>query len=480
MKRVMVPCTVVLCTVACFDFDGSYTQYCSRNNCGAGTDGGNTAGGNTAGGNTAGGNTAGGNTAGGNTAGGNTAGGNAAGGNAAGGNAAGGNAGGGNAAGGNAAGGNAAGGNAAGGNAAGGNAAGGNAAGGNAAGGNAAGGNAGGGTGGGMAVDAGQGDAGVQCVGEAFCIFRQTQRTDFKGADAIVGTRLDSAAAIFSKYSTPVGSIWVTHGSDPTPSSGNARPFSVGSPGHSVFGGTPFDFLVITETSMTNARIQRVIDGGLPQVRFSGTCQSTSFYANTYERTGNRVFIGGRNEAICELNLMTGQTMLVQPENGNMGTTEYVNDLYVSPGDEVFWATSDGYIGKLGVGRITGQIDPTGIVGIDGIDANTIWAVGDQSIVATRGTDGGFDVVGNFNALSGRSYSLKVTPDGIFIGAFGGVMHRTRFTDGGFELFQLPIDPIQRLYGISGGPEAIHVIGDEGSINNVSSAFFFSLIPRTR
>ncbi len=328
-------------------------------------------------------------------------------------------------------------------------------------------------------VDAGARDAGVQCVGAPFCIHRQTQRTDFKGADAIVGTTLDSAAAIFSRFSPMRSSIWVTHGNDPTPSPGSSRPFTVGAPPFEIFGGTPFDFVIITEADMTTARLQRVIDGGLPQVRFSGSCMGGSFLANAYERVGNRVILGGYDESLCELNLTTGQTTLLQAENGSMAN-RFVTDLYVSPGDEIFWGTSDGYIGKLGVGRITGQIDPDGIVGIDGIDGDNIWALTDQSIFVTRGTDGGFDFVANTSGIASRCYSLKVTTDGIFGGCFGGIVHKTRFTDGGFELFQLPIDPIQRLYGMSGGPEALHVIGDEGSINNVSSAFFFSLIPRTQ
>lgn len=331
-----------------------------------------------------------------------------------------------------------------------------------------------------MVIDAGTPDAGVQCVGTPFCIHRQTQRTDFRGADALVGTTLDSANAVFSKFTTPVGALWVSHGNDPTPSAGSARPFGIGAPPYEILGGTPFDFLVITETNLTTARIQRVIDGGLPQVRFSGgMCQGMPFFPNTYERDGNRVFIGGRHESICELNLLTGMTTMRQAENGNTGNV-YVSDLYLTPGDELFWATTDGYIGKLGVGRITGQIDPDGIVGLDGIDGDNIWAVSDQSIFVTRGTDGGFDFVANTSALSSRCYGLKVTTDGIFGGCFGGIVHKTRFTDGGFELFQLPIDPIQRLYQLSGGPEALHVIGDEGPINSISSAFFFSLIPRTQ
>jgi hypothetical protein len=170
---------------------------------------------------------------------------------------------------------------------------------------------------------------------------------------------------------------------------------------------------------------------------------------------------------------------LLQGENGGTGN-EYVSDLYITPGDEIFWATTDGYIGKFGVGRITGQIDPDGINAIDGIDGDNIWAVSDQSIVLTRSTDGGFDQVANVSALASRSYSLKVTTDGIFIGAFGGLVHKTRFTDGGFEFFPLPVDPVQRNWQLSGGPGAIHVIGDEGQISNPSSAFFFSLIPRTQ
>ncbi|MDP3499406.1 MAG: hypothetical protein Q8S33_03710 [Myxococcales bacterium] len=449
MKRVILASVVFVSAAACFDFDGAYDQYCARNNCDGGLNpsgGGLATGGGAAGGSTAGGSTAGGSTAGGSTAGGSTAGGSTAGGSTAGGSTAGG------------------------------------AAGGSTAGG--AGGGAAGGSGGGMVVDAGPVDAGVQCVGTPFCVHRHTQRLNMMAPpyfpDAIVGTSLDSAAAVFSRFSNPIGSLWVTHGNDPTPSAGSARPFGVGAPGHKIFGGTPFDFLVITETSLTTARIQRVIDGGIPQVRFSGgMCQGMPFFPNTYERDGNRVFIGGRHESICELNLMTGMTTMRQGENGNTGNV-YVSDLYLTPGDELFWATTDGYIGKLGVGRITGEIDPDGIVGLDGIDGDNIWAVSDQSIFVTRGTDGGFDFVANTSALSSRCYSLKVTTDGIFAGCFGGIVHKTRFTDGGFEIFQLPVSPVQRIWQLSGGPEAIHLIGDEDNLSNPSSAFFFSLIPRTQ
>lgn len=350
--------------------------------------------------------------------------------------------------------------------------------GGAAAGGAAAGGAAAGGAAGGAPID-----AGVQCVGQAFCIHRHTQRLNMTAppyfSDALVGVTLDSAAAVFSRFSTPIGALWVTPGGDPTPSAGSARPFGVGTPGYKIVGGTPFDFLVITETSNTNARIQRVIDGGIPQVRYSGTCQGSSFFANTYYRVGDRVIIGGRHESLCELNLATGATTLLQPQNGGTGN-EYVSAIYVTPGDELFWGTTDGYIGKFGVGRITGQIDPDGIEGLDGIDGDNIWAVSDQNRVLTRGTDGGFDLVADVTPLTLRSYGLKVTTDGIFIAAYGGIVHKTRFTDGGFELFQLPVDPNHRVYQLTGGPEALHATGDDGPAFNPSSAFFFSLIPRTR
>lgn len=434
MKRLglAVGVAAIVATSGCFNFDDAYANWCARNGCAdGGAMGGGAAGGSSAGGSTAGGSTAGGAAAGGSTAGGSTAGG------LAGGTTAGG-----------------------------------------AAGGSSAGGQAGGSAAGGSAIDAGV-DAGVQCIGQPFCIFRQTQRTDFKYSDALVGTTLTEAGAIFSKFNNPVGSIWVSHGADPTPSAGTARPFTAGTPPFKIYGGSTFDFIIISESTMTNARVQRIIDGGIPQVRYSGTCQGSSFFANTTVRDGNRVLIGGYNEGICELNLTTGATTLLQMPN--VATpNEYVSALYVAPSGEVFWGTTDGYLGQLGVGRVSGQIDVDGIVGLDGTDITNLYAVSDQGVVVKREDDAGFSTVDNILAIAGRAYSLKVTTDGVFVGSYGGITHKTRFTDGGFEFFGLPVDPNNRTYFINGGPGAIHVAGDEGSASNPSGAFFMSLIPRTQ
>lgn len=440
MKRLGLAVGVVgaiAATSGCFNFDDAYSTWCAKNGCAdGGAMGGGTAGGSSAGGSTAGGASAGGASAGGATAGGTTAGG----------------AGGGSTAGG-------------------------------AAGGSTAGGDAGGSAAGGSAVDAGVDagtfDAGVQCIGQPFCIYRQTQRTDFKYSDALVGTTLTEAGAIFSKFNNPVGSIWVSHGNDPTPSAGSARPFTAGTPPFKANGGSTFDFVIISQSTMTNARVQRIIDGGIPQVRYSGTCQGSSFFANTTIRDGNRVLIGGYNEGICELNLTTGQTTILQMPNV-VTPNEYVSALYVAPSGEVFWGTTDGYLGQLGVGRVTGQIDVDGIVGLDGTYLNNLYAVSDQGVVVKREQDAGFSTVDNILAIASRAYSLKVTTDGIFVGSYGGITHKTRFTDGGFEFFGLPVDPNNRTFFISGGPGAIHVAGDEGSASNPSGAFFISLIPRTQ
>lgn len=451
MKRLLLASIALTTVAACFDFDGAYNQYCLRNNCGStgdgGTGGGASGGGSTAGG-TAGASTAGGSTAGGAAGGTSTAGGAAAGGSAAGGSTAGGS-------------------------------------GGGAAGGSG-GGDAGGSAAGGSAIDAGTDagvDAGVECIGQPFCVFRQTQRLNMTGsvyfADALVGTTLTQAQAIFSKFNNPVGALWVSHGNDPTPSPGTARAFAAGTPPYKINGGSTFDFVLISESSMTNARVQRIIDGGIPQVRYSGTCQGASFFANLAVRDGNRVLIGGYNEGLCELNLTTGQTTILQTPNV-VSPNEYVSAIYAAPTGEVFWGTTDGYIGQLGVGRVTTQLDVDGIIGLDGTDLDNLYAVTEKGVVAKREQDAGFSTVADIQALASVSYSLRVTSDGVFVGAYGGIVHKDRFTDGGFEFFGLPVDPNNRPFFISGGPGAIHVAGDEGNFSNPSGAYFISLIPRTQ
>lgn len=445
MKRLILA-SVVIVSAACFDFDGAYSQYCARNNnCG----GGGTGGGSSA---VGGGSTAGGSAAAGGSV---TAGGTAMAGGAA----------------------------TAGGAAAGGSATAGGSTAGGSAGGEVAGGSAAGGSAVDAGIDAGVPDAGVQCIGQPFCIYRQTQRTNMTGmvyyADALVGTTLDEAVAIFSKFTSPTGALWVSHGNNPTPSPGSARPFAAGTPPYKINGGSTFDFVFISESTMTNARVQRIIDGGIPQVRFSGTCQGSSFFANTAVRDGNRVLIGGYNEGLCELNLTTGQTTLLQMPNV-ASPNEYVSAIYVAPSGEIFWGTTDGFIGQLGIGRVTGQLDVDGIVGLDGTGLTNLYAVSDQGVVVKREEDAGFSNVANILPIATRAYSLKVTSDGVFVGSYGGITHMDRFTDGGFEFFGLPVDPNNRTFFITGGPGAIHVAGDEGNAGNPSGAFFISLIPRTQ
>ncbi|MER2560164.1 MAG: hypothetical protein ABTQ32_05555 [Myxococcaceae bacterium] len=421
MKRLLLASLALTTVAACFDFDGAYNQYCLRNNCGSTGDGG------------AGGASGGGSTAGGATAGGSTGGGAAAGG-VSGGGAAGGTGGG-------------------------------------------AGGSPGGGSAVDAGVDAGTPDSGVECIGLAFCIHRQTQRTDFKGADAVFGTTLDNGGALFSRYGSMKGTIWVSHGPDGNPSTGTARPFGGSAqPPMDVMGQTNNvnDMFVITESDLVTARLQRVVDGGLPQVRYSGSCAGMSVTLNAYDRVGNKIVIGGDDDGLCEFDVSTNQFTLLQAEGPG---SSRVSDVYVSPGNEVFWTTTDGYIGKLGVGRISGQIDPNGMVAIDGLDGDNIWAIGDQGMVLTRNVDGGFDQV---TTLAARAYALRVTIDGIFVGTYGGIAHKTRYTDGGFELFGLPVNPMHRVWGIAGGPGAIHVVGDEGAFGTPDQAFFMTLIPRTQ
>ncbi len=285
--------------------------------------------------------------------------------------------------------------------------------------------------------------------------------------------------AIFSRFSAPIGSLWVTHGPTSVVSQGLGRSFSVGTPPFEGGEGTPNDFVIIAESNLTTARLLHVVDGGVARVAMMGTCQGNAFLANAIARQGNRVIVGGYDESLCEVNLGTGATTLLQAPTS--ADNEFVNDVHLASNGDVYWATSDGYVGRLGAGRISQQLDPSGIIGLDGLPGGTIWAVSDQGYVTTIHADGGVAGTADYSGLLGRAYSLKVTTDGVFIGAFGGLGHRTRFTDGGFELFTLPLPSSSvRSYLVTGAPGAIHVSGDEGPINSPTDAWFFSLIPRTQ
>jgi hypothetical protein len=219
----------------------------------------------------------------------------------------------------------------------------------------------------------------------------------------------------------------------------------------------------------------RVVDGGIPQVRFSGTCGTGGFLsANALDRQGGRLVIGGDDDGLCELNIATNQfTMLQAPGSGS----SRIADLYVAPGGEVFYVTTDGYIGKQGVGRITQQLDPNGMNAVDGLSGDDVWAIGDQGGIYTLGTDGGFQL---FTMLPNPAYALRVTTDGVFVSTYGGLAYKTRFTDGGFDFWGIPVDPNNRPWQLTGGPGAIHVIGDEGPISNQNGVYYFTLIPQTR
>lgn len=305
---------------------------------------------------------------------------------------------------------------------------------------------------------------------------RFTQRTDAKIADALIGGGLNDAAAIFSRLTTPVGAFWISHG--PT-STGTATPYTVGTPPFASVEGTPSDYVIIAESNLTIARVQHVVDGGVVRTFDMGTCGTGNFYANSVGRLGNRVVVGGYDEGLCEVNLATGTRTLLQPETSS--NNEFVNDVHIASNGDVYWATSDGYVGRVGSGRISTQLDPMGVIGLDGLPGGPVWVVTDQGYVTTIQTDGGIAGLEDYSGLLGRAYALEVTTDGVFIGAFGGVGHRTRFTDGGFQLFPLPLaSSTVRAYQVAGTSGALHVSGDQGPINSPTDAWFFSLIPRTQ
>lgn len=329
-------------------------------------------------------------------------------------------------------------------------------------------------------VDSGVPDAGPPvCTGTPFCVVRHTVRTDLKESYAVVGETLDDGVGIFVRFSNPATSAFVTHGPTPATSNGALRPIGSGI-GASVGanGGSGQDFLLITETNLITARVQRFIDGGIPQVRYSGNCGTGGMrvIANALYRVGNRVIIGGYDPGLCELNLATGQTTLLQAE-GSISPAVFVTDVFVTPGDEILYTTSDGHVNKFGVGRISPLIDAQGMVAIDGTDGDNVWALGDNGKIAWRVPDGGFE---EFAALPSRAWAIKVTADGVFVGTFGGLAHRTAYTDGGFETFPMPADPTHRIFDVSGGSGALHVVGTEGGFSMPNQAFFITLQPRNR
>jgi hypothetical protein len=336
----------------------------------------------------------------------------------------------------------------------------------------AAGGTAGGNTGGGVMAF----DAGLRCANQAFCIFKQTQRQDFNVGIGVVGERLDEGLAVFSRYvmapNATIGAAFVSHSNTGT---GLASRITItNSPYVVAFGGSARDVLLVTESNLTTAKLRQFIDGGIPQTLYSGDCAGTTISLNSFDRIGNRVIIGGSNDGLCELNLETRTTQVIQPEVSQSPNT-FVNDVYVTPGNEIFWVSSDGYVSKFGVGRVSPPLDTNeGLLVIDGIDGDNVWALGANGVIAQRMTDGGFAEVAK---LSTGGNSMKVTADGVFVGTRGGIAYKTRFTDGGFEVFRLPIDPNQTVADLSGGPGALHAVGFEGS--PAERGFFFSLQPRS-
>ncbi len=417
MKRAVLT-LLGLSSAACFNFDAAYDTYCKNAHCDAGS---------------------------------------AAGGSSGGGSAGGGSTGGGTSAGG---------------------ASGGGASGGSTGGGVVAGGSAGGGSAGGMT------DAGVMC-GQPFCLHRATTRAgNLYFGDGVVGSSLNEAFGFFTRSATPAAVHIVEH--DPNGmGTGLTRPAPSAVPFVKVSGPSAKDFFMISNSNVISAPVYHFVDGGLAGTVFrSGStgCAGQDWFANSlsFDAVQNRLLVGGRNEGICSVNLAASNaTTVLQPDT--MAGSQYVDAVFASPGGSVFYGTDDGYVGKVGVGRISAQLDPEGIRGIDGTSESNIWMVSQQCRVFAPAADGGIDLIADLSGLTSTCYSIAVTTNAVYIGAFEGILHRTRFTDGGFEFFQnLPTGAIPRFFNISAGPEAVHVVGDEGPASSPSQAFFYTLIPRTQ
>jgi hypothetical protein len=247
--------------------------------------------------------------------------------------------------------------------------------------------------------------------------------------------------------------------------------------------GTPNDFYFFTNASLITAPLRRVEMGGLPVIVYQNVCGSTSFSPRSFVIVddGGVLLVGGNDEGICEVEVNTNTSRILQPEVAG-GPGNDVNAIYKSPGDEIFFTTEDGYVFKVGVGRVSPQLDTTlaGMVAIDGLSGDDVWAIGRDGVVAWRVPDGGFEAFTNLNETL---YDIKVTPEGIYVGAFGAIFYRTATTDGGFARYPLPtVGSVSRPYHLNAGPGYLHLVGDYGfnqPSGSPTGSFFITLRTRT-
>ena len=337
-------------------------------------------------------------------------------------------------------------------------------------------------------VDSGVPDAGLPPCTQDFCLWRNTQRTDLWFGAGVMGDSLSNAAAIFKvRGTTPRAATFAHGGQTPGLTMGTlVSMLGTGTEyGDLWFGrGTPDDYYFFTNSSLITAPIRRVQGGGLPVIVYQGTCGSTSFSPRSFAIVddGGVLLVGGNDEGICEVEVNTFTSRIIQPEVNN-GPGNDVNAIYKSPGDEIFFTTEDGYVYKVGVGRVSPQLDTTapGMLDIDGLSGDDVWAVGRDGVVAWRVPDGGFE---QFTNLNETLYGLEVTTEGVFVGGFGAIFYRTASTDGGFQRYPLPtVGSVSRPYHLKGGPGYLHVVGDYGfnpPSGNPSGSFFMTFRTRTR
>ncbi|MCA2981401.1 MAG: hypothetical protein INH41_01350 [Myxococcaceae bacterium] len=246
--------------------------------------------------------------------------------------------------------------------------------------------------------------------------------------------------------------------------------------------GRPDDFFFVTNASLTTAAIQRVQSGGLPGIVYDGTCGVTSIGARSFAIVGDGgvLLVGGNDEGLCEVEVNTNQSRVLQPEVQN-GPGNDVTAIYQGADAGLFFTTEDGYVFKAGVGRVSPQLDTSsyGMVAIDGTAGGDIWAIGREGVVARLGDDGGFEPVAT---LGGPLYGVRVTPEGVYVTAYGALFLRTGTTDGGFSRVPLPtVGSVSRPYHLNAGPGYVHVSGDYGlfSSNGIPAGAFFMTF-RTR
>jgi hypothetical protein len=330
------------------------------------------------------------------------------------------------------------------------------------------------------------GGGGAPACADDFCVVGFTLRPPpFNINSGLLGDTLEGGLAFFTNFGSSNETIMLQHNPGATPTQGDGGslgpltyfPYTVGV-------GIASDFFTLVGTDRVNAQLVRFVNR-VGQTLWTGrtqACEGRDFSAFAVaRRDANTLVLGGYNDSICLIDLTTRQTRLLRAASSNP-SNQHVNQIWASPTGEIFWGSDDGYVSELDAGHVSDAYTTGtgwGVMGISGTSRDNVWALISTGDVLHREADGGFVP---FAKLEETAYSIAVTPDGVFVGAFNGIFHKTAFTDGGFERYFLPppISSLSRASRMCGGRGFLHVGGDFGSYSDPDGAFFFTLRPRNQ